>query len=330
MVSGCRCAFDHPSHGYTFVVERLNMNVDYGKHMMVWKIKDLYNGDAEHAAEQAFNAGISVVNVKFLDGTQPYNQRPIYDKTGKFKGYEDDVLLPWCNAFKMRNIKVYGWHYVYHGYPRIEAERAIERCQYLGLDAYVIDAEAEAKVVPDSAVDAFVEPLTDGIVVNGKEIPIYLSSYRYPKWHPQIRYTKYFSVCDGVMPQVYWEQSTKSGEQLIRSFNEYHSEFAWDTWFSSNDWFVPIASTYSRGSWVPTVAQVANFCEVARMLNLKAIEFYRWGTALDLIGVWEYISNLDFGGVPEQDTVPVDTFVVDYVHPWMKEKWGYNGPEPTK
>src|SRR4030043_664398 len=115
-----------------------------GKHMLVWKIKDLYNGDGKVAAQAAFDAGISVVNVKILDGTWAYNQRPLYDSRGNFTGWEDDVLKPWCYEFKKLGIKVYGWHYVYHTYPALEAEKAIERCEYLDLDGYVIDAEAEA------------------------------------------------------------------------------------------------------------------------------------------------------------------------------------------
>ena len=131
------------------------------------------------------------------------------------------------------------------------------------------------------------------------------------------------------MPQVYWEQASNAAEQLIRSYNEYHSEFGWDSYFESNRCFIPIASTYSRGSWVPTVAQVASLCETARMLNLAAVSFYRWGTALQLTGMWEFISNLQFGDIPNlPDTVSVDEFVVNYVHPWMKEKWGYDGPAP--
>lgn len=74
--------------------------------------------------------------VKIADGSNSYN---INSATGV------DLIPTVAKAMRARSIQVWGWHYVYGYDPIGEANIAIQRIQKLGLDGYVIDAEAEYK-----------------------------------------------------------------------------------------------------------------------------------------------------------------------------------------
>jgi len=284
--------------------------------MYIWKIKNVEGGDGAAASREALNAGLTHVLVKILDGPWGYNQRPVYDNAGRFLRWEDDILLPFIKEFQEKGIEVWGWQYVYHRYAAQEAEAANNRVDELGLDGFVIDAEVECKH-KDKEAAQYMNRLD-------MDVPVGLSSYRYPVLHQELAWQVYLAGCDLVMPQVYWQGSTNSGEQLAWSLKEYR-EF-----LKTELPYIPTGSAYSVGAWHVTAEQVLKFMVAAQELELPAVNFWRWVTAKELPGVWETIAQFDYGTQPPAPVgKPVEQFVIEEVYPGMVENWGYDGPAPV-
>src|SRR4030042_735313 len=132
------------------------------------------------------------------------------------------------------------------GDPGGGARLAVQRTQALGLAGYVIDAEREFKL-PGKATAArtYVRELRSGL----GSLPIALSSYRYPSYHPEFPWTAFLEKCDFNMPQVYWEQAHNPDEQLQRSVNEI-------TALTPSLPVVPTGSAYATSGWRPAASEV--------------------------------------------------------------------------
>ena len=247
-----------------------------GKGYYLWKIKYCEGGDVEAIAERAVEAGFTHVLVKIANGTGSYNIDP---KTG------EDLVGPLAQALRERDIAVWGWHYVYGYDPIGEADKAIQRVTSHNLDGYAIDAEAEYKEAGrDRAAKQFMTRLRTGLPT----LPLALSSYRFPSYHPQLPWNEFLAKCDIAMPQVYWEQSHNPSQQLTSCVNEYQS-------LPYVRPVVPTGSAYRRGSWAPTPEEMNEFMDTARELNLSGVNFWEWAhTRRYLLELWHTVKNYDW------------------------------------
>ena len=252
-----------------------------GKGFYIWQISRCENGDPGTIANEAAKAGLTHVLIKIADGGSAYN---IDLTTG------EDLVPPVAQALWERGINVWGWHYVYGYDPVAEANIAIQRIQQLGLEGYIIDAEAQYKYPGrDEVARLFMDLLRQALPV----FPIALSSYRFPTYHPTLPWEEFLEKCDYNMPQVYWEQAHNPAEQLIRSVNE----FLAITPFRP---IIPTGSAYMRGDWQPSSAEIIEFLDTARNLNLSAANFWEWGhTRLYLPELWYTIA--DYSWPVDQD-----------------------------
>ncbi len=173
-----------------------------GKGYWIWKIPNCENGDPNAIAGVAEAAGLTHLLIKIADGTNSYN----IDSTGV------DLVPPVIAAARNKSLACWGWQYVYGYDPIGEANKAIQRITQLGLDGYVVDAEAEYKQ-PGKATAAttFMNQLRASL----PNFPIALSSYRYPSYHPQFPWVEFLTQCDLNMPQVYWELNHNPGNSLF-------------------------------------------------------------------------------------------------------------------
>ncbi len=255
-----------------------------GKGFYIWQIARCENGDPLKIADEAVNAGLTHVLVKIADGGSAYN---VNLTTG------EDLVPPVVFALQQRGIQVWGWHYVYGYDPVAEANIAIQRIQTTGVTGYVIDAEAQYKEPgKDVAAQLFMDLLRQALPV----FPIALSSYRFPTYHPTLPWEEFLEKCDYNMPQVYWEQAHNPAEQLIRSVNEFLAMVPFRP-------IIPTGSAYMRGDWQPTSAEIIEFLDTARNLNLSAANFWEWGhTRLYLPDLWYTIAGYDWPlGEDERD-----------------------------
>jgi hypothetical protein len=252
-----------------------------GKGFYIWKIKNCDGGDADLIAKTAKKAGLTHVLIKVATGIYSYN----YDWARKV-----DLVPPVVRALRRKGIQVWGWHYVYGNQPVPEARIAIRRVEELDLDGYVIDAESEYKESGKAAAaKKFMRELKGGLSSN---IPVALSSYRYPSLHP-IPWNEFLEKCDYNMPQVYWMHAHNPGAQLAQTLREYESPN-----IKFHPPIIPVGAAFKEHGWEPTTNEVTEFLETARALNLNGANFWEWSACRDVLTpekeMWEVISEYDW------------------------------------
>ncbi|MEJ5203376.1 MAG: nuclear transport factor 2 family protein [Anaerolineales bacterium] len=244
-----------------------------GKGFMIWQIARCEGGNAQAIANAAQAAGLTHVSIKIADGTVAYN---IDKTTGK------DLVPPVVQALRAKNIQVWGWHYVYGYNPAGEAQIAIKRVKELGMEGYIIDAEAEYKQPGrDVAARRFMADLRAGL----PSTPIALCSYRFPTYHPQLPWKEFLEKCDLNMPQVYWQAAHNAGAQLRRCVSEFQA-------ITPVRPIIPIGPVYKAGDWTATPADIIEFLDTARALNLAAASFFEWYYGRTILqSLWNTIAS---------------------------------------
>ena len=253
---------------------RNNMTLQ-GKGFFLFQIPECEGGDPAAILAAAQTAGFSHVLVKIADGVKPFG----IDPAGS------DYTLRVVQALRGAGIAVWGWHYVYGNNPSAEADVAIRRTQTLGLDGYVVDAEQEYKQ-PGKAAAArqFMAAVRSAL----DNIPIALSSYRFPNYHPELPWAVFLEKCDLHMPQVYWEQAHNAGAQLRESKRQCDA-------LPNARPYIPTGATYGTSVWNPTAVDVTDFLNTARDLGLPAANFFDWDFCRkSLPKLWAAIADFDW------------------------------------
>lgn len=256
----------------------------FGKGFFIWKIRDCEGGNPAAIADAAQAAGLTHVLLKIADATYPNNVDP---KTNI------DLVPPVAQALRSKKITVWGWHYVYGNNPLGEANIAIRRVQECELEGYVIDAEHEYKE-PGKANAA--RRFMDRLRENLPNLPIALSSYRFPSYHPQLPWKAFLEKCDLNMPQVYWEKAHNPGPQLSRCVREFEAMEPYRPVF-------PTGPAYKAGGWAPTVEDTKEFLDQARTLKLAGANFFSWDICKKYMPpIWDAVANYAWDPIkPPQD-----------------------------
>lgn len=264
-------------------------NTLQGKGYYIWQVKRAFEGNPTKIAQAAKDAGLSHVLIKVADGIYNYNIT-----NGA------DMVPPLVAALRAKGISPWGWQYVYGTNPTFEARRAIERTQQLGLDGFVVNAEAQFKAKNmDKVAKQYMQELRRGL----PKLTIALSTYRYPTVHYTFPFNAFLEYCDLNMPQVYWVGSMNPAQQLQKSYNEYRSlKFVRP--------MVPTGAAYAEGSWSPSPLQLYDFMQAARALKLTGANFWEWQTSYLKPDLWKAVSNYSWpvtagGGGQPNPTQPV-------------------------
>ena len=244
-----------------------------GKGFFIWKIPYCEKGDVKAIADLAVKAGLSHLLIKISDGIVDYN----VDRTTK-----TDLVPALVDELRARKIAVWGWQYVYWYSPTGEADKVVQRVQKLNLDGLIVNAENEFKQAGmDKAAWAYMKRIRTAL----PELPIGLSSYRYPSLHRQFPWRHFLEFCDFNMPQVYWMGANNPGDQLVRCVREFQA-------ITPARPIVPTGSAFRQGNWSAASQEVEQFLQVAQSLNFNAANFWEWGnTRLHLPAVWDTISR---------------------------------------
>lgn len=245
-----------------------------GKGFFTWKIPRCEGGDPYAIAGVAKSAHLTHVLIKLADGTVTYN--------GSW-GMEEDFITPVIHVLKSQGIKVWGWHYIYGYNPIGEVNKAIQRINQYDLDGYVLDVEKEFQEDGKRiAAKRFMNIFRSAF----PELPVALSSYRYPSIHPRVPWSEFLETCDLIMPQVYWVKSHNPGEQLVRCVKEFQA-------MTPSRPILPTGAAYSQSGWKPTREDVKDFMQTAKRLNLKGVNFWEWSEARSerFQDVWDVIKN---------------------------------------
>jgi len=260
-----------------------------GKGFFTWQLKNCEGGNAEAIANKAQAANLSHVAVKVADTTFAYG----YDSQN------NDITAPVVRALHNRGIQVWGWHYVKGNDPAGEARAAVQRCQQLAVDGYVIDAEAEYKEAGKSAA---ARTYMSALRASLPNLPIALSSYRYPSYHTTLPWRDFLEKCDLNMPQVYWEQAHNPDTQLARTVEE----FANTSLVGYARPVIPTGSAYGTGGWRATPDDLRLFFSKAQSLGLAAANAYSWdwATSAGNTELWDAVANYSW---PFTASSPVTT-----------------------
>lgn len=251
-----------------------------GKGFWIWKIKSCEGGNAEAIANAAVAASLTHIPIKIADGPYQYN----YDRVAKV-----DLIAPVREALKLKNILVWGWHYVYGYDPVGEARIAIQQIQRLGLDGYIIDAEGEYKESGKaSAARRFMSELRAAL----PRLPIALCSYRFPTYHRSLPWVEFLNKCDYNMPQVYWEGAHNPVTQLTRSVTEFKA-------ISPYRPIIPAGPTYRVDDWQPNDYDIKRFLDTAKELGLTGANFFSWDDCIaSTKSLWNVVASYPWGGPP--------------------------------
>lgn len=241
-----------------------------GKGFFTYLLRETEGGDPAAITELAKSAGLSHVLVKIADGPVEFG----VDASG-------DYTAPVVAALRGAGIAVWGWHYVYGDNPVGEAAVAIRRVNALQLDGYVVNAEDEYKK-PGKAFAArrFMSEVRAGMTV-----PIALSSYRFPNYHPELPWSTFLEFCDYNMPQVYWEQAHNAGWQLRESKRQCDA-------LPNAKPYLATGPVYGVGDWAPTPEDILDFLETARALQIPAVNFFQWAYCRkNLPALWRTVAE---------------------------------------
>ncbi|HTX91767.1 MAG TPA: hypothetical protein VMC09_11200 [Anaerolineales bacterium] len=259
-----------------------------GKGFFTFIISDTEGGNPGAILAAAQAASLSHVLVKIADGVRPFG----------LDGSGADITFPVVQALRAAGIAVWGWHYVRGDDPAGEAKIAVQRAQGLGLDGYVVDAEEEYKTPGrEAAARQFMSAVRGALTV-----PVALSSYRFPNYHPELPWSAFLEKCDYHMPQVYWEQAHNAGDQLRESKKQCDA-------LPNARPYIPTGAAYNVTGWDPTPADVTDFLTSARALGLSAVNFFQWSSCRQALPqVWSTIAKFDWSApVQVTSTVPTET-----------------------
>jgi hypothetical protein len=246
----------------------------------LWQCKNCEGGDAQRIAATARAAGLGHALVKIADGSANYNVSV--------------NLKAIIQALQGEGLRVYGWHYIYGDDPTAEANRAIRNIYELGVDGYVVDAEAEFKKAGKAqAARAFMQHLRASF----PDLDVGLSSYRFPEMHPEFPWTAFREYASFDLPQVYWMGSHNPGAQLAQSMEQFSR-------LTPRLPYIPAGSAFRAINWAPTADDLVEFMTAAQAAGLPAVNFWEWAeTRNHLPALWDVVAGF---GYPNAETPPPD------------------------
>jgi hypothetical protein len=254
-----------------------------GKGFFTYLLPQCENGDPAAILAAAQAAGLSHVLVKVADGTRAFG----IDSAG------NDFTASVVYKLRHAGIAVWGWHYVYGDDPSGEAKIAVLRAQALGLDGYVVDAEQEYKQPgKDKAARQFMSTLRSAL-----DLPLILSAYRFPEYHPEFPWAAFLEFCDYHMPQVYWEQSHNASGQLRDSKRQC------DALPNARLYLATGAAYGTADGWYANPADVTDFLNTAKALGIPAVNFFSWDYCrANLPATWKAVADFAWSVAPQ--TIP--------------------------
>ena len=251
-----------------------------GKGFFVWRVENILarsGDDLAGVVASAVNAGIQHLIVKIADGSEPY---PLHrhDPTGTQEQNSAIFIQEMQNA----GITVWGWSFVYgdRTTPELQAQLFARRAQQFQLSGLVINAERDWKNQQGAGRANILATVLRAEM--GDDIPLALSSYRYPSIHTDFPFVPFMEICDVAMPQVYWAQfGGQEGDAVLnlqKSYDEYATRFP-------KKLFVPTGAAFGEpqpdGSfWTATPNQIERFLAHAQEMGLPAINFWSWEHAI--------------------------------------------------
>jgi hypothetical protein len=239
-----------------------------GKGIYIWQLGRIARGHVPTMVEKALDADLTHVLIKVADGDTPYNHQ---------------LLTVAAEAFQQAAIQVWGWAWIWLRDPEAEATVAAEIVTDLRLDGFVVNAEHPAKGRSRES-DHYMQVLREAV----GDLPIGLSSYRYPRLHTTLPWETFLNRCDWNLPQMYWIDEVPS-DCLARSLAQHQA--------------LPVArpiiptgaaygETYGNSYFRAEPAEITAFLDAVRDRGLPGANFWSWDwTELYAPDLWQAIAD---------------------------------------
>lgn len=226
-----------------------------GKGVLIWKLDTNYL----HTVDTLVGLGMKWVAPKIVNGASEFNS--LYNKS----------FIAECRRF---GIDVWGWGYTYGINPTNEGLQTAEIINRLDVSGYFIDVEGQYDK-PGTLPTA--QAYTSNLKPNTNK-PLGLCSYRYPNLHTNVPWKTFLDICDFHIPQVYWIQAVSDiqpGYQLQRSYTQLQALKQLP--------YIPVGTIVKddNSAWVPTPAQITNFGNTVKQMNLPGFGYYDLDSGLE-------------------------------------------------
>ena len=179
-----------------------------GKGIYIWQFRRSDGGNLTAIVDNLKKAGMTHVIPKIADGI-----------LGNIN--ESAAYLPnFTHLCHQAGIQVIPYHFVYGRDPVNEAITVIRELKKQNYDGLVINAEVAYRDSYNPGYSARV--YCDALKKELPDLPLALSTFRYPSLHRNFPFRVFLEYCDYNMPQVYWMQANGTvPQQLARTLEEY-------------------------------------------------------------------------------------------------------------
>jgi hypothetical protein len=242
-----------------------------GKGFFTYILPECEGGDPISILAAAQATGLNHIIIKIADAEEAFSVNA--------SGIDlAPLVVQTLHAF---GIAVWGWHSIIGNNPLGEAKFAIARTQALGLDGYVVEVKEEYERSGMTDVARQFMTAVRGVLT----IPIALSSYRFPDYHPDLPWSTFLEFCDLHMPLVTWEYAHDAGVQLRECKRQCDA-------LPNARPFIPTGAAYTTSGWSPTAEEINDFLITARALDLPAVNFFSWDACRqNLPHLWTTIAD---------------------------------------
>lgn len=237
--------------------------------------------------QMATEANVTHVLIRAANGIYAYNQA---------------LMQEAVDGFRAAGIQVWGWHYIYPFYKRLDGtrysastqamlldaqiERAVNEIKLFSFDGWVVNAEKEWKYT-SAAIPAKAHMKALHADIN---VPLVISTYRYPSLHRPFPFEAFLEYADINMPQVYWMFNDNPAEQLRKSIREYGELVIQRPIF-------PTGAAFGEHGWRAKPDEVTEFLAEVERLGLPGCNFWEfWDAAYRGNGtLWDTVSDYNWG-----------------------------------
>lgn len=265
-----------------------------GKGMFIWLLERCSGGDMNKLVEECLIMKFNWVSIKVANGVSVY-------KGSYWTGRQQQALLDQVvPLLKAAGIEVHFWGYSYGLRPGRESNPILEMIAKHKPLSYTINAEKEYKEPGmANAASVHIKAIKWGMEISASDeipdIPILLSSYRWPSVHPEFPWRAFADLIDAWNPQVYWQGASNPVDQLIRSVKENQK--------IKNVPVIPAGTIYPHGNWWPTPAQLRRFDAAAQNLGLLGVHYWEWYYGeTKKPELWQEIKTHSWEDLPEPPT----------------------------
>jgi len=181
-----------------------------------------------------------------------------------------DRVLWMVNAMKDIDLEVWGCQYILGDDVTLEAQLAVKSVSRLNLDGLVLQAGVEFESPgKDSLAKDYMRALRAGM----PNLPIALSAYLFPSYHPHFPWKSFSTYCDYNMPLLNLNAGGSSRIALTRCLHEFQE-------IQPSRPVVPIGQYRTNNGGKTTPAEIREFLRHSQKLNLKGVNLWGWDISL--------------------------------------------------